>query len=77
MPRLTPVCWQVLEKIFVSEGFTLERQAGDHRVYVKKGVNRPIVIPKYKEIGADIIQANMRTAGMSRKRYLELLKNFK
>jgi hypothetical protein len=34
-----------------------------------------VVIPEYREIAIDIIRANMRTAGMSRERYLLLLKN--
>lgn len=42
--------------------------------FVKPGVLRPVIIPKYREIGLDIIKSNMRTAGMSRDRYLELLK---
>jgi hypothetical protein len=37
-------------------------------------VLRPVVIPEYREIARDIIRANMRTVGMSRERYLELLK---
>jgi hypothetical protein len=40
----------------------------------KHGVARPIVIPEYNEIGLDIIQANMRTAKMSRGRYFKLLR---
>ena len=73
MPRITPVRWKVLECIFQHDGFAFERQIGDHRSYVKKGVFRPVVIPTYKEVDVDIILANMRTAGMTRKRYFELL----
>ena len=40
----------------------------------KPGIARPVVIPKYAEVGRDIIQSNMRTAGISRERYLQLLK---
>jgi len=32
-----------------------------------------IVIPAYDEIGLDIIRSCMRTAGMTRERYLQLL----
>ena len=73
MPRLTPVKWKTLECIFLKDGFVFERQEGDHRAYSKKGVLRPVVIPTYKEIDLDIIQSNMRTAGMSRERYFEIL----
>lgn len=73
MSRLTPVNWKTLECVFLKDGFTFEREEGSHRVYVKTGVLRPIIIPKYSDIDADIIQSNMRTAGMSRERYFELL----
>ena len=75
MPRITPIHWKVLESIFLKDGFTFDRQVGDHRAYVKPGVNRPVIIPTYKEIDTDIILSNMRTAGMSRERYFELLKS--
>jgi predicted RNA binding protein YcfA (HicA-like mRNA interferase family) len=73
MPRITPIPWKVLECIFLKEGFRFDRQNGDHRIYVKKGVLRPVVIPKYKEIDTEIIKSNMRSAKMSRDRYFELL----
>ncbi|MCX5886712.1 MAG: type II toxin-antitoxin system HicA family toxin [Proteobacteria bacterium] len=77
MPRITPVSWKVLECIFLKDGFHFERQIGDHRSYVKPGIHRPVVIPTYKEVDKDIILSNMRTAGMSRSRYFELLKQCK
>jgi predicted RNA binding protein YcfA (HicA-like mRNA interferase family) len=77
MPRLTPVKWQTLECIFIKDGFAFEREEGDHRCYVEDGVLRPVVIPKYREIDLDIIRASMRTAGMSRERYFELLSQCK
>ena len=73
MPRLTAVRWQVLECIFKKDGFVFEREEGDHRSYIKPGVLRPIVIPKYKAVCIDIIQANMRTAKMTRESYFEYL----
>jgi hypothetical protein len=33
-----------------------------------------VIVPEYDEVGLDIIKANMRTAGMSRERFLELLR---
>ena len=74
MLRITPVHWKILECIFQMEGFVFERQAGSHRSYVKPGTYRPVIIPTYKEVDVEIIQSNMRTARMSRKRYFELLK---
>jgi hypothetical protein len=34
----------------------------------------PVIVPEYDEVGLDTITANMRTAGMSRQRVLELLR---
>lgn len=41
---------------------------------VKAGVARPVIIPKYPDVGPDIIKSNMRTACMSRERFFEFLK---
>ena len=71
--KLTPVGWHTLVRIFEADGFSVEREKGSHLSLTKPGVLRPVIIPKYSEIGRDIIQNNMRTAGMSRKRYFELL----
>jgi predicted RNA binding protein YcfA (HicA-like mRNA interferase family) len=75
MPRITPVHWKVLECVFLKAGFVFERQSGDHRCYVKRDIPRPVVIPTYNEVDVDIILANMRTAGMSRKEYFRLLEH--
>jgi len=39
----------------------------------KAGRGASVVIPEYDEIGLDIIRSNMRTADMSREKYLDLL----
>ena len=77
MPRITPVHWKTLECVFRKDGFAFYRQESSHRSYVKQGILRPVIIPTYKELDIDIIKSNMRTAGMSRDRYFELLKECK
>jgi predicted RNA binding protein YcfA (HicA-like mRNA interferase family) len=73
MPRLTPLSWQTLEKIFLAAGFQFARQVGSHRTYTKPGVARPIVIPTYSEVPISIIWSNLRTAGLSREEFFRLL----
>jgi predicted RNA binding protein YcfA (HicA-like mRNA interferase family) len=73
MPRLRPVSYKQLAKVFEAEGFVCVRTESDHIVYVKPGVTRPIVIPKYAAVPIFIIKNNLRSAGMSRERYFELL----
>lgn len=73
MPKITPVHWTVLEKVFLAAGFTFVRQSSSHRSYTKPGVLRPVVIPTYDEIPVSIIRNNLRTAGISREEYFRLL----
>ncbi|MBF0623697.1 MAG: type II toxin-antitoxin system HicA family toxin [Magnetococcales bacterium] len=73
MPRIAPLDWQTLARIFEADGFIFHRQHGSHRAYIKPGVARPVMIPTYPSVGSDIIHSNMRTARMSRERFLELL----
>jgi predicted RNA binding protein YcfA (HicA-like mRNA interferase family) len=73
MRKLSPVHWKRLRRVFELDGFVFTPGRGDHWKGEKPGVARPIVIPAYDEIGLDIIRSCMRTAGMSRERYLKLL----
>ena len=73
VPRLKPVDWRTLVRVFEADGFATEWVAGSHIVLSKPGVARPIVIPRYDAVRLDIIRNNMRTAGMTRVRYFELL----
>jgi predicted RNA binding protein YcfA (HicA-like mRNA interferase family) len=75
MPTLSPVHYKQLVKVFEADGFQLVREEGDHMVFTKTGVTRPVVIPKYASIPVFIIKNNLRTAGMSRARYFELLES--
>ena len=73
MPRLTPTDWQTQVKVFEKFGCKFVRQKGHHLIFRCEGARRPIVIPKYDEIPITIIRRNMRTAGMTREQYFELL----
>jgi predicted RNA binding protein YcfA (HicA-like mRNA interferase family) len=73
MSRITPVSWRTLEKVFLAVGFRFARQEGSHRSYVKEGISRPVVIPAYDEVPISIIKNNLKTAGISRDDYFQLL----
>ena len=75
MPALRPVHFKRLVNVFEQDGFRYDRHEGDHLIYVKAGVRRPIVIPMYQAVPLFIIKNLLRTSGMSRERYFELLKN--
>lgn len=71
--KLTPIHYRKLARIFELEGFLLAREEGSHIVYIKAGIKRPVVIPKYSELPVFVIKNNLRTAGITRERYFELL----
>jgi predicted RNA binding protein YcfA (HicA-like mRNA interferase family) len=73
MPKLSPVSYRVLVRIFERDGFSCVREEGDHLVFTKPGVMRPVVIPKYGSVPVFVIKNNLRSAGMSRQRYFDLL----
>jgi len=73
MPRITPTDWQTQVKIFEKFGCRFAREKGDHLIYHYPNARRPVVIPKYKEIPLTVIRNNMRTVGMTRQQYFELL----
>ena len=73
MSRITPTDWRTLVKVFTAAGFSTDRISGSHVIMSKPGIARPVVIPRYAEVGQDIIRSNMRTARISREQYLKLL----
>jgi len=45
MPKLSPISYKHLIKVFEAEGFRCVRMEGDHMVFTKPGISRPVVIP--------------------------------
>ena len=78
MPKITPVHYRTLIRVFELDGFTVSRQKGDHIVMTKPGVSRPLVIKTSpRKVPVMHIRTNLTTAGMSRERYFELLEQAK
>jgi len=73
MPRITPVDYQTLLKVFQMFGCQYKRKEGSHHILTFSGAKRAVVIPEYDEIDVEIIKSNMRTVGMTREQYFELL----
>ena len=73
MPRLAPVNYKKLVKVFEKLGFVCDRQEGDHVIYIKNGCKRPIVIPMYDEVPVFLIMNNLRSASITRSEYFKLL----
>jgi predicted RNA binding protein YcfA (HicA-like mRNA interferase family) len=75
MPPIRPVPYEQLAALFERDGYVFDRQRGDHLIYVKAGTARPLVIPAYSEVPVFIIKNLLRSAGMTRDKYFELLKD--
>ena len=74
MPKIFPLPYKKLVRIFELDGFKISRTKGDHLVMSKQGVIRPLVIKMSdKEVSVTHIRTNMTTAQMSRERFFELL----
>ena len=58
MPKLSPFSYKRLVKVFEKDGFRLAREEGDHMVFTKPGLLRPVVIPKYAAVPVFIIKNN-------------------
>ena len=70
MPRLTPVPWRTFDKFLLYVGCKFTRQKGDHRIYWRVGLERPIVVPTYKSLPIFIIRNNLRILNMPTEEYL-------
>ena len=73
MPRLTPLPWEKIACVFAKLGYRTAGQKGSHIKLEKPGTARPLIVPRYNEVGIDIIHNLIRTAGIDRKAFLELL----
>ena len=73
MPRIVPIPYQKLVRVLEAEGFAFVRERGDHMIFSKPGILRPLVVPRYDALPVFIIKNVLRTAQISRERYLELL----
>ncbi|MDI6735145.1 MAG: type II toxin-antitoxin system HicA family toxin [bacterium] len=77
MPRISPVDWKILIEIFERYGCKYERKKGSHHILSHINAKRAVVIPEYDEVDVEIIKNNMRTVGMNRQEYLDLLQEIK
>lgn len=74
MPHLTPVKKKKFEKFLKFVGCDLKRIKGDHFIYERAGLDRPVVITQDKEVPIFIIRNNLRTLKITPDEYLEILK---
>lgn len=74
MPQLTPISRKKFEKFLKYIGCNLKRTKGDHLIFDRTGLDRPVVITSDKEVPVFIVRNNIRTLKISPDEYLEILK---
>lgn len=77
MTKIPDHNWKKAISALKAAGFKKERTTGDHVLLWKDGIVRPIVIPKDKSLPKFIVSNILRTAGLSRKKYVKLLRGEK
>jgi len=73
LPRLTPLRWEKIVCVFEKLGYRVAGQKGSHIKLERPGVARPLIVPRYDEVGRDIIMNLIRTAGITREAFLSIL----
>ncbi|PIR83927.1 hypothetical protein COU18_00745 [Candidatus Kaiserbacteria bacterium CG10_big_fil_rev_8_21_14_0_10_51_14] len=71
--KLGSIHWKKFEEFLLSEGCVFKREKGDHRVYSKLGLKRPVIVPRDSELPPGIVLNNLRTLGISKETYLDFL----
>jgi len=75
MPRIQSIHWKDFEKFLFNMGCEFKREKGDHRVYWRKGLKRPIIIPRDTSLPVFIILNNLKVLGISREKHLKTLES--
>ncbi len=75
MPAIRPIHYKTFEKFVLYIGCEFDRQIGDHRIYKRKGLLRPVVVRTLKDLPVFEIRSNLRTLNITPEEYLKILEN--
>lgn len=73
MPAIRPIHYAKFEKFLKEVGCHFVRQQGDHKVWNRSDLIRPIIVRTKKDLPIMEIKSNLRTLGMSNQEYLNIL----
>ena len=74
MPKIPAVSSKQFCALLEQAGCMLKRIEGDHYIYKKEGVHRPIVVPLRKKLPTYIVFNDLRTLGMTRAEFIRAMK---
>ena len=73
MVNLRPIHYRKFEKFLLHVGCHFVRQVGDHKVYSRADLIRPVIVRTKKDLPIIEIKSNLRTLGISTAEYLEII----
>jgi hypothetical protein len=73
MSRMPEHGWRDADRAYKKLGFKVDRETDDHRIYSKKGISRPLVLPKENPVPKFIISNNLRTGKINKKQYIKMV----
>ena len=65
------------EKFLLFVVCSFEREKGDHRIYWREGLSRPVVISRDEQMPIFVVRNNLRLLDIDTKNYLEILEKIK
>ena len=74
MSGLRPIPYQKFEKFLIYVGCHFVRQRGDHKVYWRSDLIRPVIVRTKKDLPVIEIKSNLRTLGIPNQEFLDILK---
>lgn len=75
MPPIRPIHYRKFEKFVLYLGCHFDHQTGDHKIYKRQGLLRPIVIRTLKDLPVSEIRSNLRTLNVTPEEYLKILES--
>jgi predicted RNA binding protein YcfA (HicA-like mRNA interferase family) len=73
MPKKNTVSWKKFEKFLLAVGCRFEREKGDHRIFSRNDVTRPIVFPRDNPLPLFVIRNNLKLLNISWEEFLSIL----
>ena len=73
MSKIDQISCRQFEKFLLHCGCIFIRQKGDHKIYHKTGLLRPLVVPQKKELPVFIILNNLRVLGVGKEEFLRIV----
>jgi predicted RNA binding protein YcfA (HicA-like mRNA interferase family) len=73
MPNKNTITWKKFEKVLLYVGCDFVREKGDHRIFWRSDLKRPIVLPRYTPLPFFIIRNNLRLLGISWEEFENIL----